>query len=131
VSGDRRTFEGLEGHRYMRLTTFPKSGQPVSSPVWFALGGNRIRVFTDVESGKVKHIRNNPQVSVAPSDFRGTSKGVSVQATARIMDDSEFDAADLELQEKYGWQYRLFQGLLWLLGKSSRNTFLELRPAAD
>ena len=31
------SFEHLEGHRYARLTTYRKSGEPVPIPVWFRL----------------------------------------------------------------------------------------------
>jgi uncharacterized protein len=115
----------------MALTTFRKSGQPVSTPVWFAILDDRIHVFTDNESGKVKRIRNNPRVTLAPSDLRGRPRCGSIQATARIMDDTEFEPADRGLQRKYDWHYRLFQAVLRLQGKSARWAFLELRPAAD
>src|SRR5215218_10401745 len=115
----------------MSLTTFRKSGQPVSTPVWFAILDDRIHVFTDNESGKVRRIRNNPRVNLAPSDFRGRPRGAAVWATARIVDEAEFESADRALREKYGWQYKSFQAVLRVLGKSARRTFLELRPVAD
>jgi hypothetical protein len=43
------SFEHVEGHRFARLTTYRKSGEPVSTPVWFAVVGlpdNRVYVFT-------------------------------------------------------------------------------------
>lgn len=122
------TFDALEGHGYIRLTTFRRSGEGVSTPVWFARAGGMLHVFTDAESGKVRRIRDNSRVVVEPSDFRGNPRGVGVEAVARIMDRAEFGSADRELREKYGWQYRLFHLALRLQGKSSRSTFLELRP---
>jgi PPOX class probable F420-dependent enzyme len=64
MSEENCSFEHLEGHRYARLTTYRKSGEPVPIPVWFAVVGvpdNRIYVFTDALSGKAKRIRNDPQ----------------------------------------------------------------------
>ncbi len=83
----------LEGHSYARLTTFRKSGEPVSTPVWFALGPGheRVYVFTDVESGKVRRIRNDPRVGLAPSGFRGRPRGAEVRAEARVLDRAEHE----------------------------------------
>lgn len=117
----------LEGHNYVSLTTYRKSGEGVSTPVWFARAGEALYVFTDVKSGKVKRIRNEPRVTLTPSDLRGRPRGGNAVAAARIMDAAEFDAADRALREKYGWQYRVFRGVLRLQGKLSRSTFLELR----
>jgi len=51
---DPHPFSTLEGHRYMRLTTYRRDGEAVSTPVWFAILDDRIHVFTDNESGKVR-----------------------------------------------------------------------------
>jgi PPOX class probable F420-dependent enzyme len=122
----------LEGHSYARLTTFRKSGEPVSTPVWFALGPGhkRVYVFTDVESGKVRRIRNDPRVGLAPSGFRGRPRGAEVRAKARILDRAKHEIADRALREKYGWRYRLAQAVISLLGLSGRRAFLELRSLA-
>jgi PPOX class probable F420-dependent enzyme len=120
----------LEGHSYARLTTFRKSGEPVSTPVWFALAHERVYVFTDVLSGKVRRIRNGPRVMLAPSSFRGHPRGEEVRAEARILDPAEHETADRVLREKYGWRYRLAQAVIGLLGLSARRAFLELRPVA-
>lgn len=125
---EAQPFDVLEGHRYMRLTTFRGSGEGVSTPVWFARTGDRLHVVTDIESGKAKRIRNNPGVTLAPSDFRGRPRGGSVEAVARIMDEQESEVADRALREKYGWQYGAFNLVIRLLGKSSNHAFLELRP---
>src|SRR5829696_889917 len=120
----------LEGHSYARLTTFRKSGGPVSTPVWFALVDERVYVFTDVESGKVRRIRNDPRAALAPSGFRGRPRGEGVRAEARILNPAEHETADRALREKYGWRYRLAQAVISLLGLSARRAFLELRPVA-
>ena len=65
MSEESCSFEHLEGHRYARLTTYRKSGEPVPITVWFAVVGvpdNRVYVFTDALSGKAKRVRNDPQV---------------------------------------------------------------------
>jgi len=123
-------FDVLEGHRYMVLTTFRRSGAAVPTTVWFARRGDRLLVFTDVESGKARRIRNDPRVRLAPGDFRGRPLGRSVEAVARILDGAEESVADRALREKYGWQYRTFRAVLRWQGKDSRSAFLEIRPEA-
>lgn len=124
-------FDALEGHRYIALTTYRRSGEGITTPVWFARVGDKLHVVTDIESGKAKRIRNNPEVALAPSDFQGRSRGGSVDAVARIMDESESEIADRALREKYGWQYRTFGLVIRLLGKSANHAFLEISPVAQ
>jgi PPOX class probable F420-dependent enzyme len=134
MSEENCSFEHLEGHRYARLTTYRKSGEPVPVTVWFAVVGipeNRVYVFTDARSGKAKRIRNDPQVTLVPSTFRGRPRSEEVRAEARVLDRAEHKVADRALREKYGWQYRLSQAVIRLLGLSARQAFLEMRPAAS
>lgn len=131
MSGESCSFEHLEGHRYARLTTYRKSGEPVPIPVWFAVvryADDRLYIFTDARSGKAKRIRNDPQVTLAPSTFRGRPRGEEVRAEARVLDRAEHEVADRALREKYGWRYRLALAVIRLLGLSARKAFLELRP---
>lgn len=129
--GGENTFDILEGRRYMRLTTYRRSGEGVPTAVWFARVGGRLVVVTDSESGKAKRIRNNPRVILAPSDFRGRPRGGSVEAMARIMDGREGESADRALLQKYGWQYRIFNQVIRWQGASDRRVFLEISPVSD
>ena len=52
-------FQNLNGHQYMALTTYRRSGAGVPTPVWFAQDGDRLFIVTQDGSGKVKRIRNN------------------------------------------------------------------------
>jgi PPOX class probable F420-dependent enzyme len=101
-------FPALAGHNYLRLTTFRKSGEPVPTPVWFAQVGDHLYVTTDGESGKVRRIRNNAQVEVAPCDMQGKVLGGSAEAMARILPVAEEAVAHAALKRKYGWQFRMF-----------------------
>src|SRR3712207_9288216 len=73
----------FRSHEFARLTTYRKGGKPVPTPVWFALAEGRVYVFTDVESGKVKRIRNDPRATLAPSGFRGRPRGGEVRSEER------------------------------------------------
>ena len=90
-------FAAFAGQKYLNLETFKKSGDGVKTPVWFAAdpaakldsGDARLYVYTIGESGKVKRIRNNPNVKVAPCNASGKVKGDWVAARAEIISGSD------------------------------------------
>ena len=55
----------LERSRLLDLTTFRTSGVGVTTPVRFAIDGDRIVVSVRTDSGKVKRLRADPNVRVA------------------------------------------------------------------
>jgi len=121
-------FDALAGGRYVRLSTFRKSGAAVPTPVWFARLGENLYVVTGRNTGKVKRIRNNPGVAVAPSDFRGRPKGRDLRAVAGVTDEQRGGPADRALRGKYGWQYHVFEVVEGLRGAADDLVYLELRP---
>lgn len=78
-----RPFDGLEGHKYVNLTTFKKSGEAVTTPLWFALLDGRAYMTTPPDSGKMKRLRNDPRVLLAPSSATGRPRGDSIEGIAR------------------------------------------------
>ena len=91
--------------RYLNLETFRKTGVGVRTPVWFAQQPERsiFYIYSEAEAGKVKRIRNNPKVRVAPCNFRGNLRGAWVDAHARICVDDESVRGQQLLRRKYGW----------------------------
>jgi len=94
-------------HKYISLESFRKNGQGVAVPVWFADENGILYIYSEAASGKIKRIRNNARVRVAPCDMRGGVKGNWVEATARILEDEEARHAEELLKVKYGFQKRL------------------------
>lgn len=93
--------------RYLRLITFRKAGEPVATPIWFALVGNRAYAMSDGNAGKIKRIRHTSRVLVAPCDYRGRPTGTEIAAAAAlIVDPAERAAAERALRDRYGWQWR-------------------------
>jgi hypothetical protein len=118
-------FSNLHHANFMLLTTFRKTGVGVPTPVWFAQQGDKLYVFTDAQSGKVKRIRHTPRVTVAPCNLRGDLAGDTVEGTARVLDASEFAHANAVMNQKYGFQKRIFD----VIGKLRRHrarVFLEV-----
>jgi uncharacterized protein len=107
TNAGQKSHSPYAGQKYINLVTFRKSGQGVATPVWFAEDGDVLFVYTLAEAGKVKRIRNNPRVRVAPCDMRGRVRGPWAEATARILEGEEARRAESLLNAKYGWQKRL------------------------
>lgn len=107
MSPERSRLAQLAEERYLSLETYRRTGQAVATPVWFAVDRDVIYVYSLATAGKVKRIRNNPRVRIAPCDVRGTLKGAWVDATAHIVDEREAAQAHDLLVAKYGWMKRL------------------------
>ncbi|MDI9930894.1 PPOX class F420-dependent oxidoreductase [Rhodococcus sp. IEGM 1354] len=96
------TFEDIAKGKYVLLTTFKKDGTAVPTPLWGALDGDRLLVWTVSDSWKVKRIRRNSKVLLAPCDMRGKPQGDAVDATAEILDASGTEKARAAIVSKYG-----------------------------
>jgi len=96
------TFDTIARGKYVLLTTFKKDGTGVPTPLWGALDGDRLLMWTVADSWKVKRIRRNPKVTVAPCDMRGNPQGDAVDATAEILDETGTEKARAAVASKYG-----------------------------
>jgi PPOX class probable F420-dependent enzyme len=120
-------FEGLRGCKYCLLISYRRSGEPVPTPVWFGLGADgRAYVQTDAGSGKVKRIRANPRVRVAPANARGKPLGPAAEATARILEPAEHAGAERALRSNYGLGRRLYEATFGRTGSTS--AYIEITP---
>lgn len=97
----------FRGHKYLNLETFRRSGAGVRTPLWFAEKDGELLLYTLADSGKVKRIRNNPRVRVAPSDMRGKLLGDWIDAQARFLEGDQAREANRLLNQKY-WLKCLF-----------------------
>jgi len=91
---------------YINLETTRRNGQAVKTPVWFVELDGGLYVRTGADSGKVKRIRNNGVVRVAPCDYRGELKGDWVDAQAHLVDASTAEQVNQLFTRKYGIQKR-------------------------
>jgi PPOX class probable F420-dependent enzyme len=107
--GDAMNFAAFAGHKYLNLETFKKSGDGVKTPVWFAAeptvsldsSGAKLYLYTIGVSGKVKRMRNNPRVKIAPCDIRGNVLGDWVEARAEFLTGEDAAHAMRLLNTKY------------------------------
>ena len=91
---------GISG-QFLSLTSFKRDGTAVPTPVWFAEEGGRLIVMTDAHSGKVKRIRRDPYVEVAPSSARGKVRSAPVPAHAVVLPLSETEWGTRLIARKY------------------------------
>jgi len=114
------------GQKYVSIETFKKNGQGVKTPVWFVLHDNAFYVYTEADSWKVKRIRNNARVRVAPCGVRGDVKGPWLDGTASFVEGDERIAADKLLDRKY-----FLKVIFNVLTKINRHTraMIKIEPA--
>ena len=96
------TFDDIAKGKYVLLTTFKKDGTGVPTPLLGALDGDRLLMWTVTDSWKVKRIRRNPRVTIAPCDMRGNPQGEAVDARAEILDGHGTEKARAAVASKYG-----------------------------
>ena len=117
--------------RYLLLTTFRKDGTPVPTPVWAADVGEELLVWTERKTGKVKRIRRDGRVTVAPCSFTGRPRGNAVEARARLLADEGIMRTRSAIEHKYGWLARvLTRGAERLNGPDSVIGIAVTLPAA-
>lgn len=87
---------------YLNLETVRKSGVAVATPVWFINEGDTIYVRTPINSGKVKRIRNNPHVRIAPCERRGKLLGAWVSGNAQLTAAADVDRIGKLMNARYG-----------------------------
>ncbi|GLV57977.1 PPOX class F420-dependent oxidoreductase [Dictyobacter sp. S3.2.2.5] len=126
-SAEPATFDYLAREGFIQLTTFRKSGQRVPTPVWFALEQGKLYVTTVKGAAKVKRIRNNGQVRLAPCNRRGVVQGPEAEGQARELPVEEQHIGKEALVRKYGMMYRIFMGIGRL--RKAQQTIIEIQPA--
>jgi PPOX class probable F420-dependent enzyme len=123
-------FSALDREAYISLATFRRDGRAVPTPVWFARRGERLYVFTERGSGKVKRLRNGPRARVAACNVRGRLRGDWIEARGRVVEDPGTErAAYAALRAKYGWQMAITDFVSRLAGRIGNRAIVEIEPA--
>jgi len=96
-------FDHLRGHKYCLLVTYKRSGEAVPAPVWFGLRDGKLCVRSEANVAKVRRIRNDARVRVAPCTVRGKPLGLPVEGRAQVLDQAgDREQAEAALQANYG-----------------------------
>ncbi len=96
----------IADEKYMAVTTYRRSGDPVSTPTWVVpVSDGRIGFWTAMGSGKTKRLKNNPRVTVQASDARGRAKvgSPAIAGNAEMVQSGPlFDEVHTKVRAKYG-----------------------------
>lgn len=104
----------LADERFVSLTTFRRSGEAVSTPVWIGADGDHLVVYTPAGSGKVKRLRHTARVELRPCDRRGrvADGAPTVAGTATIHDDAAaVERVRVLMAGKYRLEFRIFMAV--------------------
>jgi PPOX class probable F420-dependent enzyme len=109
--GTASSFSGFPGARQCLLVTFKRSGEPVPTPVNFGLSadGGRLYFRAEPHVAKIRRLRNNPQVRVCPCNLRGKPTGDLVEATARVLPETENEQAFALIDANYRPETRILE----------------------
>ena len=100
---EKATLPNLGREQCIALTTFRKTGQALTTPVWFAIRLGTIYVETHSDAGKLKRLGHTARVTFAPCTYSGKVTGSVSEGKARILTEpGECTAALTALAKKYG-----------------------------
>jgi PPOX class probable F420-dependent enzyme len=103
--GEPEALSRFQGEKVISLETYRRNGEPVRTPVWFLEENGTLYVDTDDSTGKVKRLRRNPKVRLAPSHFRGKPKTEYIDARAELeTDPGTVEKYHSQIYKKYGLQ---------------------------
>ncbi|WP_425425503.1 PPOX class F420-dependent oxidoreductase [Amycolatopsis marina] len=108
------------GDEYFALRTFRQDGSPVSTPIWLAPADEYLYAYTPSRSWKIRRIRRNPTVEVAPSDFAGEPHGPWRPGRATVLPVSKLRIAKRAMTAKYGNKFRWFT-VITLIGRPRKH----------
>lgn len=122
------SIDGIARHKRALLTTFRRDGTPVSTPVWAAPAEGRLYVRSERAAGKLKRLRNDPRVLIAPCTVRGKPLGAPFEGHVRVLAAAEESLAEQALASRYGLGRELFERSMDVLRVDM--CFLEITPGA-
>ena len=121
--------------KYLSLTSFRRDGTGVATPVWFVAENGRLLVMTDAGSYKVKRIRRNAAVTIAPCTATGRLRGEPIDARARVLPEREGEHVEELMARKYRLDkilvLPLYRAVQWALRKTprkGRTIYLAITP---
>lgn len=113
----------LAGAEFVALTTYRRTGEAVSTPMWVAPDGDELVFTTPSDSGKTKRLRRDPRVRVQVCSRMGKVRTGALDAEGRasLADDGAAAArGESAIRAAYGWQFTGMQRIENLLKRGRR-----------
>jgi PPOX class probable F420-dependent enzyme len=118
----------LGDERFVSLTTFRRTGVPVSTPVWVVREGAALLVTTPAGSGKVKRLRHTARVELRPCSRSGkVAEDAPTASGSGVIHQKDKPAV---FRAKYGLEYRIFMLVERLITKGPRDRVIVRITAA-
>jgi PPOX class probable F420-dependent enzyme len=108
--------------------SYRRDGTPVPTPVWAAEKDGRLYVRSERTSGKLRRLRRDPRMLIAPCSARGKPLGAPLEASARVLMPHQEAEAERTLASRYGFGRLLFELAIDLLRVDT--CYLEITPGA-
>jgi PPOX class probable F420-dependent enzyme len=120
--------QDIPSHKRSLLVTYRRDGTPVPTPVWAAAADGRLYVRSERTAGKIKRLRRDPRLLVAPCTVRGAPLGAPFEARARVLDSQEEPLGERALAQRYGLGRELFERAMDILRVDM--CYLQITPGA-
>ncbi|SPM42494.1 Nitroimidazol reductase NimA or a related FMN-containing flavoprotein, pyridoxamine 5'-phosphate oxidase superfamily [Mycobacterium numidiamassiliense] len=125
----------LGSQKFVSLTTFKRSGEAVASPMWIVGDGGLLWAWTPADAWKVKRIRRDPRITLAPCGRTGKLQAGQpvVDGTAEILTDPQ-DVARVEalIKRKYGLEFRIVTLIEAIAARGRKPRFaLRITPSSS
>ena len=116
----------LYKQKCIRLTTYKKNGEEISTPICFVQENEVIYIMSEDKSWKVKRLKTNPKVSFISCGYLGNVrrklKDLRINGEVEFLEGDEFKKAEQLMSNKYRFLYPFF--------RSDRYIFLKIYPTA-
>ena len=109
------SLRSLGSRKRTLLVSYRRDGTPVPTPVWAAPAGGSLYVRSERASGKVKRLRADARVLIAPCTARGRPLGAPLEASAAVLGPEEELLAERILAYRYGLGRALFERAMDLM----------------
>lgn len=106
----------IAGCKRTLAVTYRRDGTPVPTPVWAAEHDGVLYVRSERASGKIKRLRCDPRMLIAPCTVRGEPLGAPLEATGRLLESADDELrAERTLAGRYGPGRAIFEAAMDLL----------------
>jgi uncharacterized protein len=89
MKNETRETSELQTGKYINVETYRRSGDAVRTPVWFVESGGIYFIVTRGDSGKVKRLKHNQKIKVAPCRMDGEVIGNWFDAEGSFVESEE------------------------------------------
>lgn len=113
--------------KFLALESYRRDASAISTPMWFVERDGRICLRTNAAAAKVKRIRENSDVRLAPCTVTGKVVGEWRRGRALLMSPEEAARFNPDLRRRYG----LFKLMIDILNRSRGITVVGIEVALE